>query len=403
MRSLISPHFYYYGLKDVFYAIEGARITHHDQETVDLAVKMLELGKALDIDQLRINLARPFDGQVTRDFNNPVDYTSPFILGKPWADDPAAPLEQGEVWNQFNRASNTGLAYSFDADGYPANPFHNYGIKGRGIVGRYGPNHTVDLAPCRIFQNKEGRLAFHVLGIIRHDNKLPALCGGYVNFRQELDGTYPYSPAIAHEAQMLEFCEELVTGSVTLLPRYAVGLKEEIEEAFQTHERDSGFAPTDTQRNIITRELTTHRKLAQIQKEDPQFLQNIQDCFRDATTCYHGPMLSSIRNTNNAWMETHLSWFMMDEAKWTAIKGENIFDYDLQAGDDALEVLWHEVTPELLQNAGSHRQLFCYVIASYLAHSQHVDPPTLNAVKDQAQMLLSLAHPASTAAPSMTP
>lgn len=403
MRSLISPHFYDYGLKDVLHGIERARITHPDQEAVDLSQKLMELGKALDMDQLQKNLSRDFDGSVPRDFNDPKEYTCPFILGKPWADNPAAPLAQGEAWNMFNRASNTGLDYSFDQDGYPVNPFYNYGVKGRGIVGRYGPNHTVDVAPCRIFKNKEGRLSFHILGIIRNDNNLPALCGGYVNFRQEANGTYPYNPAIVHQSQMLEFFEELVSGSIELLPSYAEGLDKEIDDAFKAHEKNSGFAPTEWWKNAITRERTTHRKLFQIEQEDPQFLHHIEDCFRQATPCYNGPMLSSIRNTNNAWMETRLSWFMMDEEKWNTIKGKNRFNYDLQAGDDALAVLWHEVTPALLQSAGSHRQLFCYVLASYLAHSQQVEPLTLKAVKEQAAMLVSSATPAITADTRLTP
>lgn len=404
MNTDMSAHLYDYGLKDALYAIECARITHPDPEAVELAQHLLTLGKTLDMDHLHKTLARDFGDQIPRDFNNPKDFTSPFILGKPWADNPDNPLQSGESWNTHNRASNTGVIYGFDENGYPVNPFYNYGIKNRGMIGRYGPNHTVDLAPCRIFENQEGHLSFHVLGIIRNDNHSRALCGGYTNFLPDKNGIYPYNNAIFHQSQTLEFFEELVSGSVALLPVYAADLDKEIDEAFIAHERNSGFAPTEKQQDTMIRALTTHRKLQQVEQEDPQFLTNIESCFRHATPCYNGPIFSSMRNTNNAWMETRLSWFMMDEDKWQTVKGANRFNYDFQAGDDALAVLWHDITPELLQGAGSHRQLFCYTLGSYLAHSHNVDPHTLKAVKDQAYRLLATPMaPTRILAPSMAP
>lgn len=47
--------------------------------------------------------------------------------------------------------------YSFDDKGRPLNPLGRTGISGRGILGRFGPNHAADPIVSRI---KDGRLQF---------------------------------------------------------------------------------------------------------------------------------------------------------------------------------------------------------------------------------------------------
>jgi hypothetical protein len=110
--------------------------------------------------------------------------------------------------------------------------------------------------------------------------------------------------------------------------------------------------------------------------------------FRNATPCYEGPVFSSTRNTNSAWMETKLSYFMMDDEKWNAIKGDNKFNYQLMAGDDAQKVMWHEITPELVSHAEGHGAFFTYLMSGFLLTNPPENPATLQAIKAQGQELL---------------
>lgn len=80
-----------------------------------------------------------------------------------------------------NRSSHLG-AIRFDVDGYPLNPLGRMGIRGRGELGVWGPNHAAD--PIVIAPDEEG--AAHVLLIQRGDQSPAdprswALPGGMVN------------------------------------------------------------------------------------------------------------------------------------------------------------------------------------------------------------------------------
>jgi hypothetical protein len=125
-----------------------------------------------------------------------------------------------------------------------------------------------------------------------------------------------------------------------------------------------------------------------VQKEDPEFMTNLYEAFETAKECYSGPVLSSARNTNNAWMETKLSWFYLDDHKWDEIKGDNKFDYQLAAGDDAQDVVWYEITPDLIEHADSHGPLFCYLLSSFLVSKECKKPSVVAAVKNQVKELL---------------
>uniref|UniRef100_A0A6G3MDP5 ADP-ribose pyrophosphatase, mitochondrial (Trinotate prediction) n=1 Tax=Henneguya salminicola TaxID=69463 RepID=A0A6G3MDP5_HENSL len=84
---------------------------------------------------------------------NPVYYTSPRVLRHPsWADDDST---QDIKFNQndeyINRVSYTGH-YSI-AFGVPRNPVCRTGIIGRGLLGKWGPNHAVDIIISRWKKN----------------------------------------------------------------------------------------------------------------------------------------------------------------------------------------------------------------------------------------------------------
>ncbi|KHJ85247.1 hypothetical protein OESDEN_15031 [Oesophagostomum dentatum] len=96
---------------------------------------------------------------------NPPDYTDPNALGKKWAD---PDVKSGKFkWNsvdgKINRKSFV-CDYAFDEDSRPINPVGRTGLRGRGVLGRWGPNHAADPIVTRI---KNGKLQF--VAIERHD------------------------------------------------------------------------------------------------------------------------------------------------------------------------------------------------------------------------------------------
>ncbi|CAD5216265.1 unnamed protein product [Bursaphelenchus xylophilus] len=107
---------------------------------------------------------------------NPPDYTDPELEGKPFSDGPLkATIKFNQIDGDIDRRSYTGR-YNFDSEGRPLNPIGRTGLKGRGILGRWGPNHAGDPIVSRI---KNGALQF--VGIRRADTGEWALPGGMVD------------------------------------------------------------------------------------------------------------------------------------------------------------------------------------------------------------------------------
>lgn len=95
---------------------------------------------------------------------NPPDYESPVLHNKPWADPPISTVvishprflrpnswfladpNFNPKWNavdgKIDRQSHTGQ-YEI-RDGRPLNPKGRTGLKGRGVLGKWGPNHAAD-------------------------------------------------------------------------------------------------------------------------------------------------------------------------------------------------------------------------------------------------------------------
>ena len=77
----------------------------------------------------------------------PVEFTAESVKKQPiWADPPKA--DKITHWNKIdkdfmvNRKSHNGK-YKL-IEGIPQNPRGRTGIKGRGLLGRWGPNHAAD-------------------------------------------------------------------------------------------------------------------------------------------------------------------------------------------------------------------------------------------------------------------
>lgn len=94
---------------------------------------------------------------------SPPNYTSPHINGKPWADPDITDPKFQPQWNQLdgavNRASYNGT-YKV-VNGVPLNIVGRTGLCGRGVLGRWGPNHAADPIVTRWKRKSNGELVTH--------------------------------------------------------------------------------------------------------------------------------------------------------------------------------------------------------------------------------------------------
>jgi|TARA_R110002126_G_scaffold3263_1_gene18451 hypothetical protein len=340
----------------------------------DLAARLITAAKQFDLDktaQLAVNFRMD---SIQRSPANPPDYTHESILGAPYADDEQTPLAGGEAWHQGRRASNTGLKYSFNNAGRPINPFMNTGLNGRGVLGQFGPNHAVDNGIIRIKTDENGDDALHVIGILRKfDNDAPALCGGFAKYARGANGEYIFDKDAVIETQLEELFEEMISGSIALNTKYAGQLPQAIQDEYDRRMQGrNGLALSDHHKAEIAEQIKTGLKMAQVEENDPEFLKRLHGVIAGGHECFAGPILNDNRNTNNAWIETKLTWFTMDDATWRNIVGLSPkYNYAFSAGDDASGVIEHHFSPTLIKDAfASHGALFSFIGASYLLKAQ---------------------------------
>jgi ADP-ribose pyrophosphatase len=150
---------------------------------------------------------------VTFEDYNPPFYESPILKGKPWADlevgDPSFNPKYNVLDGNVNRKSHIGV-YQVE-NKMPLNPFGRTGLKGRGILGRYGPNHAADPIVSTWKRNENGEIINHedgkpilkVLCIQRGDTKEIALPGGMVDPGENVSLTLKR-----------EFIEEALNGKI---------------------------------------------------------------------------------------------------------------------------------------------------------------------------------------------
>lgn len=137
----------------------------------------------------RFTLEAP-DVPWTRQLSNycPPDYTSDGIHGKPWADPDIQNLNAS--WNAedglLSRKSYNGN-YFFDAEGRPLNIIGRTGIRGRGVLGRWGPNHAADPLVTR-WKNSDKKV-LQIILIQRRDTGMWALPGGMVDPGEKYSAT----------------------------------------------------------------------------------------------------------------------------------------------------------------------------------------------------------------------
>lgn len=188
----------------------------------------------------------------------------------------------------MNRKSFTG-DYVVNADGYPLNPVGRTGIVGRGLLGRWGPNHAADPIVTRWKRDntrtvevneRTGKPILQFVAIQRRDSGEWAIPGGMVDPNE--------------------------TVSATLM-------REFMEEALNSLEMD------DAGRKVLQG--------------------SIKEFFRRGSEIYKG-YVDDPRNTDNAWIETVAIHFHDGE--------DNVIGrLALKAGDDACNVRWMDLDKEI--------------------------------------------------------
>jgi len=224
----------------------------------------------------------------------PMDYTSEKVLqNPPWADPDirAEPVKVPLKFNSLDTSYNTDRR-SFSGEyeivqGVPRNPVGRTGMVGRGLLGRWGPNHAADPLVTRWKRDssgkkviRDGKPVLEFVAIERRDCSEWALPGGMVDPGDTVTNTLKK-----------EFGEEALN-SMDLSPEENKRLHESLEELFQ--------------HGIV---------VFQGYIDDP-------------------------RNTDNSWMESQAVNYH-DET------GQAFGKFALKAGDDAKSVRWMEVSHEL--------------------------------------------------------
>ena len=117
---------------------------------------------------------------------SPVEYTHPHVAAQPaWADPPdpadstfANVLKARVTFSMGGVRRTLGNAVAYSDSGRPLNPVGRTGISGRGLLGKWGPNHAADPIVTR-FHPETGETQF--VAIQRRDTGQWALPGGMVD------------------------------------------------------------------------------------------------------------------------------------------------------------------------------------------------------------------------------
>ncbi|XP_067142573.1 ADP-ribose pyrophosphatase, mitochondrial isoform X1 [Centruroides vittatus] len=240
----------------------------------------------------------------------PTEYTISGLSSKPWADPEIGNSNFKPKWNELdgnvNRRSYVKKYEIFE--NYPLNPIGRTGLRGRGCLGRWGPNHAADPIVTRwkrenkdiIHHKTTKRPILQFVSIQRHDCGEWAIPGGMIDPGEFVSATLKR-----------EFCEEALNS------------------------------------------------LCLTQSDKQKLEEKLEDFFKKGKEIYKG-YVDDPRNTDNAWMET-VAYVFHDDT------GESIGKIHLEAGDDAAKVCWTDIDSEL-QLYASHKDFLRKVAEHLNAH-----------------------------------
>ena len=219
------------------------------------------------------------------DHYDPISFSAPVLNNAPWADPRIASdtsFKFNEIDGKIDRKSYEGR-YLINKAGEPLNIRGRTGLKGRGVLGRWGPNHAADPIVTRWKRDsngdlvlRDGKRVLQFVSIQRRDTGDWAIPGGMVDPGEAVSQTV-----------RREFMEEALDSTTKS--------REEVERM----------------ENMV------------------------KDFFKDGVEIYSG-YVDDPRNTDNAWMET-TAFLFHDET------GEKIGKFELKAGDDAKALEWRDL------------------------------------------------------------
>jgi ADP-ribose pyrophosphatase len=198
----------------------------------------------------------------------------------------AATAKWNEIDGKINRRSFEGI-YKLDEFGVPQNPLGRTGMRGRGLLGRFGPNHAADPIVTRWKRSDDGK-------VLEKEGK-----------------------------KVLEFvCIERTDGGGWAIPG---GMVDPGESVSLTLKREFG-------EEALNSEGVSAAEKAHIEEQ-------VATLFKGGVEVFAG-YVDDPRNTDNAWMET-VAMNFHDES------GDVFGKFKLHAGDDAGKVKWMEVSGDI--------------------------------------------------------
>ncbi|KAJ8972673.1 hypothetical protein NQ317_001693 [Molorchus minor] len=238
---------------------------------------------------------------------NPPDYDSKGLLNKPWADPPLEDINFKPKWNTLdgtvNRKSHMGRLHRL-----PLNPKGRTGIGGRGILGKWGPNHAADPIVTRW---------------------------------KIVDGSKQLNPS--SNLPIVQFCAiQRKDCGQWALPGGMVDPGEQVNETLQREFLEEALNSLETSKEQTEKEANM-----------------IKTFFKNGREIYKG-YVDDPRNTDNAWMETVVMNFHDDA-------GTVVGKFNLRAGDDAQNVRWMDVD-RTLDLYASHSDFIRIVAKKLNAH-----------------------------------
>ncbi|KAF7273027.1 ADP-ribose pyrophosphatase, mitochondrial [Rhynchophorus ferrugineus] len=240
---------------------------------------------------------------------NPPYYDSKCLENKPWADPPIGPgfnPNWNELDGNINRKSYIGI-YEI-RNGRPLNPCGRTGLQGRGLLGKWGPNHAADPIVTRWKMNDHKSKIFG-------SSNLP----------------------------ILQFC--------------AIQRRDCGQWALPGGMVDPGEKVSETLKREFMEEALNSLEASKKQNEENEKL--ITDFFLRGTEVYKG-YVDDPRNTDNAWIETIAMNFHDEDCT-------HVGKFNLKAGDDAGDVRWLDIDKDLNLYA-SHSTFIETVARNLKAH-----------------------------------
>lgn len=235
------------------------------------------------------------------------------MLTAVWADPSFQNKDFKPTWNSLdgkvNRQSHEG-DYTIDQHGRPLNPQGRTGLQGRGILGRWGPNHAADPVVTRWQRDEKG------------DKVVNAVSGHPV----------------------LEFvCIERGDGGGWAIPGGMVDPGEKVSTTLKREFMEEAMDSTQAS-----------------SKENAENSALVDTFFSEGGTEVYKGYVDDPRNTDNCWMETVVMNFHDDS-------GLSVGNLKLKAGDDARNLKWMAIDSNLTLYA-SHKEFIHKVAELLKAH-----------------------------------